>query len=237
MSSTSALGTIGASPRNLEPRAANAPGEAAVAVARRVNAIQHVMDVESCERKPSFHIPCALPSRSVLFVLLYSSILLAAPVCLHHVSAIDFSSNVTRGLLIGGSAILSLTITHGGNFKAWFTMALLFHIGVESIVLRDTIDFAMDGSNSTQDVVLASVGAGVIGLHLLPFLLIDWSPLLVVLAMAGVVVNTSVCLFLSVGNLLLLLSSSISLLFMTLVVTTAGLNASPLSQIYCAMFS
>ena len=112
---TSALGTIGASPRNLEPRASNAPGDAARDVAKRVNSIKnHVVDVETCERKKPFRIPCALPSRSVLFVLLYSSLLLATPVCLHHVS-IDFESNVTRGLLIGGSAVVALTISHGGS--------------------------------------------------------------------------------------------------------------------------
>ena len=74
-------------------------------------------------------------------------------------------------------------------------------------------------------MVLASIGAGVVGLHLIPFFVTDMSWLLVLLAMAGVG-NTSVVVFIDPTLLLLVVATSVSLLIMTLVVSTSGIKAS-----------
>ena len=217
------------------PRAAPGP-QAQAKVKARQQIAARVVDIESnaCERKSRFHIPCALPSRAFLIAMLYAGFLLATPVCLTYVD-IDYSSNLARGLLIGGSAVLALTVAHAGTTAAWYNMILLFHTGVEVKIADVAITFARASGTETVDLVLASVGAGVVILHLIPFFLSDMSALLVVLAMAGVVVNTSIVVFLESSLLLLVLATSIALLVLTLIVSASGIKASMLSQIYCSL--
>lgn len=192
----------------------------------------------TCERKSRFHIPCALPSRGFIIALFYAGLLLATPVCLEYTN-ISYDSNLSRGLIIGASAVLAFTVAHAGTTVAWFNMILLFHTGVEAKVLDIAITAARGASGDTTKMALSSVGAGIVGLHLLPFFLTDRSSLIVVLAMAGIIVNTAVLVFLdeTKERLLLVGSTSLSLLVMTLVVTTSGVKASVKTQLYCALFS
>ena len=102
-----------------------------------------VVDIEApaCQKKSMFHLPCSLPSRGFLVALLYAGLLLATPLCITYVQ-IDYTSNVSRGLLVAGSAVLALTVAHAGTTAAWFNMILLLHTGVEARVLDVAITFA-----------------------------------------------------------------------------------------------
>ena len=69
-----------------------------------------VIDVPdtTCERKSRYHIPCALPSKGFIIALFYACLLLATPLCLEYAN-VSYEQRV-RGLIIGASAVLALTV-------------------------------------------------------------------------------------------------------------------------------
>lgn len=149
---------------------------------------------------------------------------------------IDFSDNVSRGLTIGAAAGSATAVILANNCATWYNLVLFFHIGIESKVIETAFTYAMADGTSTEGMALAYTAGAVIIVHLLPFLLIDHTGLLILLAYAGVVVNASLLVFVDTTYLMLVVLSSLALLVMTLLILASKCHKpSMLNQFRCAM--
>lgn len=151
-------------------------------------------------------------------LLFYSCLAGTMPLLFNYVSY-DYTDNMVRGGVIGASALITGLVVAANDCAVWFNMVLFFHIGLEVKVLDTLWAFAQTDSTSNQDEIMAWVGVVVIIAHLIPFLLIDNTIALALLAMAGVVVNAATLVYLDSTMLLFVGFSSVSLLGTTLCIT------------------
>lgn len=164
-----------------------------------------------------------------LMVLLYSGLFLTVPLLFHYVEY-DYTSDVTRGSVIGLSAVVALSVVLSNSYVAWFNMALFFHIGLEIKALDKIMEYAMEDGRSTEAMSLAWTAFVVIIVHLLPFLFVDRPSLLILLAFAGVLVNTSALVFIDPGQLINVGFSSTTLLSATVCIAArCGISTSLLT--------
>lgn len=156
--------------------------------------------------------------RGFIPTLLYSGFALTLPILIFYASP-DFTSTTTQGITIGASALLALLLVFANDCAVWFNMALFFHTGIEAYVVDTSLRFANAAATSDRNMALAITGAVVVIVHLVPFYLFDRPMLLSLLAFVGVVVNTSIVVYLDPANLLLVGASSSALLALTMMVS------------------
>jgi hypothetical protein len=120
-----------------------------------------------------------------------------------------------RALWIALSVLAASFVVLANHCAAWYNMVLFFHIGLETHVLEHAFAYAAADGTPSAGVILASVGAAIVILHLIPFLLLDAKYLLATLAWAGVGVNVALAEYIS-GQTVPLLLSSTALLVATL---------------------
>lgn len=173
--------------------------------------------------------------KGFLILLLYSAYAALLPLLYFYVEY-DFASTMTRGGVIGASTLLALVAILANDCCTWYNMVLLYHTAIEVKVLDTVLTYAM--ADTTDDVSMAWswIGAAIVIVHLLPFFLVDWTRLLLVLAFAGVPVNAALAVYLDTAVLPVVVPSAAFLLFMTFIVTgIQGLKPSMLSKLRIAL--
>lgn len=166
---------------------------------------------------------------------LYSLFFLMFPM-LSTYTTFDFTDAWIQAGTIASSALVAIILVSANDCVAWFNMGLAFHIGIEVGVLDTVAQYALASNTPTEGTVLAWVAFGVIVAHLLPFLFVDRSSLLTLLAFAGIIVNTSALVFIAPSMLLqTALSASLLLGLVLLVACIDCVNTSLMSQLRQAM--
>jgi hypothetical protein len=160
--------------------------------------------------------------KGFLPLFFYAAAFLLAPILYEYVDY-TWTDSTTRAALIVVSVAYALSVVFANDCVAWFNMVLFFHIGIEVKVLEILMDFARLTTTTDGDEVLAWTGFVVIIVHLIPFLLVDNTMFLTLLAVAGVIVNAAVLVYLTDAStdahLLLTGFSSVSLLGTTLCIS------------------
>lgn len=151
-------------------------------------------------------------------LFIYSALFLLPPVLYEYVTY-DYTNTVTRGGVIGIAGGYALAVVLANDCVAWFNMLLFFHIGLEVKVAEILADYANASGTTNTDMILAWIGFGVVIAHLVPFLLVDNTMFLSLLAFAGVIVNAAVLVYLDSDRLLLVGLSSGALLISTLCIS------------------
>ena len=131
----------------------------------------------------------------------------------------DFTTDAAKGVTIGLSAIAALVMVLANDCCCWYNMMLAFHTALEVKVIDTTLTFAYASGTSDGNMALAIVGAVVVIVHLVPFYVSDRLMLLGTLAFAGVIVNTTLLVFLDSSMLLLVVASSLALLAITMIIS------------------
>lgn len=129
---------------------------------------------------------------------------------------LNLDSEVTRGLIVGGSALVATAVVVANHCATWYNMSLFFHTAIEVRVLDVVITYALAETTEMTGQALAWTGASIVIVHLLPFFVLDMPRLLTLLAWAGVVVNTSLAIYIDTSLLVLVLWSSLAFLFIVL---------------------
>lgn len=173
----------------------------------------------SSDADPKRSLVCHLPvPRGFVPTLTYSLYALAIPILWFFVDPPDYTDNAIIGVTIGVSALTAFVVTLANDCCCWYNMMLFFHIGIESKVVDTALAYATAGTTSDHATALAITGVSVIILHLVPFLLLDSTMIMSLLAFAGVVVNTAVVVYTDSSLLLLVLASSSALLASTMII-------------------
>lgn len=167
---------------------------------------------------PSSRMACYMP-RGLLPILLYGAFAAAVPT-LYLYADPDYTKDEVKIASIVASGVAALILITANCCCCWYNIMLFFHTALEVWVIDQTVTFANAATTSDRDMALAIAAAIVIGVHLLPFFLIDNVMLLGLLAMAGMVVNTAVLVYIpgQTANLLLVFGSASALLAMTMVI-------------------
>lgn len=189
---------------------------------------------------PVLTVPAKTPSavkvpKGFLPLLFYSAMFMLAPILYTYVEY-TWTDTMTRASLIAVSAGYAVMVVLANDCVVWFNMVLFFHIGIEVKVLEILYDNAQLETTDTMDEMLFWSAFATIIVHLLPFLLIDKTMLLTLLASAGVIVNSTVLVFLDDSHLLLVGFSSVSLLGTTLCISgVCDVATSLMTNFYKAM--
>jgi hypothetical protein len=176
-------------------------------------------------RPPVLPEPCTTPRRfptlacglgvphGLLPTLVYSTFAFLLPILYFYMSY-DYTSMSVRGLTIGASAVAGLLAIYSNSCCAWYNMALFFHTAIEVHVVDQTYRYAYAAGTSSTDMGLAIAGFVIVLCHLVPFFVTGRPMLLLLLAFAGVVVNTSLAVFVPAltSDLLLIAASALALL-------------------------
>ena len=171
---------------------------------------------KACEnRTPIMKMVCI---KGFLPILLFSSLFLSSPLVLFY-GDVDFTRDDVRGCIIGASAALAIVTVIANDCVAWFNFILFFHIGLEVRVLDVLMEFARASTTSDGDMALAWTGFVVILLHLVPFLFVDQKGVLILLSLAGGIVNASALVFLQPALLIGVVLSAINLLIVSLFIS------------------
>lgn len=174
--------------------------------------------------------------KGVLPMLIFALIGGALPLLSFYV---DFEeSDLVKGLTIATAAVVPALVVLANTCQAWSNIILFFHTGIEVKVIDVALTYAMGTDVDPTGSILAYVGATIIIVHLLPFYLLDNSWFLMLLAYAGVVVNSALCVFIASDLLLLVAFSCLVFLITVLNVIASGCNCpSLLGQIRLAFSS
>lgn len=173
--------------------------------------------------------------KGILPVTFFSLFFLAFPL-LQNYYAFDYTDTTTRACVITSSFLAALFVLLANDCVAWFNMILFFHIGLEVVVLDTLMTFAQASTTDDVGVALGWTAFGVILLHLVPFLLVDHSGVLTLLAFAGTVVNTSALVFVDPSQMLLVgFSSSMLLIAVLLIACIDCVSTSLLTQFRSAL--
>lgn len=153
--------------------------------------------------------------KGFLPLLLFSCMAAAVPATALYIN-LDFSDALTCGLIAGASGVLATGVVLANHCATWYNMVLFFHTAVEVRVLDVVITYALAEDTGMTAVALAWTGASIVIVHLLPFFVLDMPRLLILLAWAGVIVNTSLVVYIDATLLVLTLSSALAFLLVTL---------------------
>lgn len=192
-----------ARPSELAPR-----GTATVAMPPP--SIEEASSAQSRGMMPMMPVP-----KGFLPLLLYALLFLTTPL-LYTYMDYDYSDAGVRGGVVATAVAAAFAIVLANDCVVWFNMVFFFHIAMEVRVLDILMEFARNDDTSEGDQVLAWTGSAVIFVHLLPFLLMDNTMLLALLAFAGIIINTVVLVYLDTTLLLTVGFSSAALLGTTL---------------------
>ena len=149
--------------------------------------------------------------------LVYAGAFAVAPLIYEYVD-INYTDSGNRSVAIILAALYALLVLAANDCSAWFNMVTFFHIGVEIRVLDKLMSYAQRDGLSDMNQVWAWIGFAVILAHLIPFLLIDQTKTLAILATTGVIVNAAVNVHINEEDLLYVGFSSVVLLGTTLCV-------------------
>ena len=146
-----------------------------------------VISVVSMEKIPS---PTGV--LAVLFYAIYAGLL---PMLYFFVD-LDYTDNVTRGVVVGMVTLLPAFILLANDLCTWFNMALFMHLATEIDLLVSTITYATESATPEADMIWSWIGAAIVLVHLVPFVFFDHKRLNVFLAAVGVPVNVAIEVFL-----------------------------------------
>lgn len=173
--------------------------------------------------------------KGFLPVTIFSLFFLSFPLINEYVS-VDYDDTLTQIAIIGSSAIAGLLVIFANDCVAWFNMALLFHTGIEVVVVDTLATYARAASTGDTEMALAWLAATIIVVHLVPFYVLDHAGVLMCMAYAGIIVNTSALVFVAPTQLLLTGFSATVLLGMVLLVACIDcVRTSAVSQLRQAM--
>lgn len=191
-------------------------------------------DVES--QIPTKMACCPVP-RGLIPILFYMAFAFAVPTVYLYAEDVDYSDDGVRGAVIGISAFGALLLVYSNCCCCWYNMLLAFHTALEVKVIDTALTYAYADGTSDAHMALNIVGAVVVIVHLVPFYVYDGLRLLVLLAAAGVVVNTSILVFLDPSMLMVFVfASSMALLADTMIIAgICEIRTSLLSVIKDAM--
>ena len=167
---------------------------------------------ETAARRCTVHM---IGLKGFLPCLFYATLFGAAPLLYTYVDY-DYTSAEARGGVITASFVYAAIAVMANDCACWFNMLLLFHIGIEVRVMDVLMTFAKNAGTSDGHEIIAWTGFAVILVHLIPFLLVDNTMFLAVLAFAGVIVNASALIYLDPSLLLIVGFSSTVLLMAVL---------------------
>lgn len=168
----------------------------------------------------SFFVPvCGVPG-GLLPTLVYSVLALLVPLTWYYIlhGPETIPSTLEQSLIIGAAAVAGLVVVLANECCCWYNMMLAFHIGIEVNVIDKAFQYAIATSTPMDQMAWSIAAAVVIIVHLLPFLLVDNIPFLVLLAYVGTVVNVITVLFIDAEHLLIVFASCIALLAITIIV-------------------
>lgn len=196
-------------------------------------------DLEAPRAKIS---PCkaSMPvPRGLVPILFYMAFAFAVPTVYLYAEDIDYSDDGVRGGVIGLSAFAAILMVYSNCCCCWYNMLLAFHTALEVKVIDTALTYAYADGTSDAHMALNIVGAVVVIVHLVPFYVYDGLKLLTLLATAGVVVNTSILVFLDPSLLMVFVfASSLALLADTMIIAgVCELRTSLLSIVKDAMAS
>lgn len=158
--------------------------------------------------------------RGLVPTLTYSILAFLAPFLLIYLD-VDRTTDTAKGVTIGLSAVAALVVVLANDCCCWYNMMLAFHTALEVKVVDMAITYSSADDTSDRGMALAILGAAVVIVHLIPFYVSDRLMLLGILAFAGVVVNTSILVFLDTDKMRLLLvgASALALLSVTMIIS------------------
>jgi hypothetical protein len=155
--------------------------------------------------------------RGLLPVLVYAGFAFAIPFLALY-GSIDYTTDGARAGAIAVAAVAALVVPYANCCCCWYNMMLFFHLALEVRVVDLALAYAYAEGTAAADATLAVTAAVVVIVHLVPFLLVDRTLPLAVLAAAGIVVNAAAVVYLDASLLLLVGASSVALLALTLIV-------------------
>lgn len=142
-----------------------------------------------------FKITCPVP-QGFLMTLIFFVGALGLPLMFFYGDA-DYTEEWTPPFAIGLSGLYAvLLLLLSSNMSVFYNTVLGLYTGIEVRVVQTAFDFAMATTTSDRDMVLAYVGGGVVIAHMIPFYLTDSGVVVTTLAAVGLVVNTSICVYL-----------------------------------------
>ena len=163
--------------------------------------------------------------RGLIPVLAYSALAFILPFLYLPVSGMDYnySEDATRYTTIALVALTSFSVVYANCCCAWYNMVLFFHLAVEIYVIDITLRWARDNESTIEDwqYSLCFVAASIIGVHLVPFFVMDRVRILTILAFAGTIVNAATLVVIHPEFLLTGVSSSFGLLLVTMLLVGA----------------
>lgn len=159
---------------------------------------------------PSYSCKVGTP-KGLLPVLIYSTAAFFVPFIYLYFD-LDFTSTVTRALVITVASASALVTLYSNSSTAWYNMLLFFYIGLEVKVIDVALTYAYAEGTPNVEMGLSITAAVVVIVHLIPFVLYDGVMLLTLLAFAGIIVNNITLLYLSPDLLLLVGVMSVTLL-------------------------
>lgn len=152
------------------------------------------------------------PKGLFVTMLLAGAFTAAAPIYFY--ADPDYTSVGVRGGLIATTSVLALIVPFAGQ-PAWFNAVLGFYIGLEARVVDLSMQFAKDASTSDTGSALAWTGSILVIVHLIPFLLVDYVPLLIFFAVIGIPINTALLVYIDPACLLVVVFAGFMLLIET----------------------
>ena len=168
-------------------------------------------------------------------LLLYSAFAALLPT-LYFYMDYDYDDMMTRAGVIGASGILAVVALIANHSTTWYNMVLFYHTAIEVKLLDTTITYANASTTDEEYMVWSWVGATIVAVHLLPFYLVDIPQLLLLLAFAGVPVNTAIAVYLDPTFLPIVMQSALALFIVTfIVVGVQGLKPSLFSKLLLSL--
>jgi hypothetical protein len=180
-------------------------------------------------------IECLKIPKGFLPTLIYSTFFLIFPI-LDEYAAYDYTTTLVRVGVIAASVVAATLLVAANDCVAWFNMVLFFYIGVEVTVLDAIKSYADETGREDSEKVLAWLAFGAIIFHLVPFLVVDYEKLLIVLASVGVVTNAAALVIVEPARLLVASAASSALLLSVLLIACIEcVQTSLLSQLKIAL--
>jgi hypothetical protein len=116
---------------------------------------------------------------------------------------VDYKTAWTPPFVIGVSALFAfLMLVFSSNMTMFYNTVLGLYTGIEVKVVDVALTYAFATDTPTTDMVWATIGGCVVIVHLLPFYLSDNGLVVTTLVAIGLVVNTSILVYLNTTLLL-----------------------------------
>ncbi|RPF82141.1 MAG: hypothetical protein CBC65_000940 [Rhodothermaceae bacterium TMED105] len=142
-----------------------------------------------------FKITCPVP-QGFLMTMIFFVGALGLPLMFFYGKA-DYTEEWTPPFVIGLSALYSvLLLVLSSNMTIFYNTVLGLYTGIEIKVVDTAFTYAGLTTTSDTDMAWAIIGGSVVIIHLIPFYITERGILVTTLAAVGLVVNTSICVYL-----------------------------------------